>query len=204
VSQQALDKAISDYETGLADLEVARANLALVESGATAEEVAVMEAEVARLRLDLAFQEDELERTRILAPMAGRVVTLDLELRHGSFLQAGEALLEIEDAGAVSAAIAVPESDITLIEPGHAVRLRVAGLADREISGSVTGIAPAASDEAYGSVVRVEAVFANQDGVLRSGMTGYAKVEGAPMRVWQAYLRSISRFFQIEVWSWIP
>jgi hypothetical protein len=35
-------------------------------------------------------------------------------------------------------------------------------------------------------------------------MTGYAKVDGAEMRVWEAYLRSIRRFFEIEVWSWIP
>ena len=33
---------------------------------------------------------------------------------------------------------------------------------------------------------------------------GRIYIEGAQMRVWEAYLRTIKRFFQIEVWSWIP
>ena len=53
-------------------------------------------------------------------------------------------------------------------------------------------------------MVRVLAVFDNAQGALRSGMTGYAKIDGAQMRVWEAYLRSITRFFQVEVWSWVP
>jgi multidrug resistance efflux pump len=203
VSRQALDEANAAYETDLAGLEVARANLALVESGATPEELAVAAAEVERLEVELAFREDELARTRITAPMAGRVITADLDLRHGSFLREGETLLEIEDAAIVNAVIAIPESDIALVVPGDEVRLKVWGQYG-EIAGLVQSIAPAAEEEGYGSVVRVTASFPNPAALLRSGMTGYAKVDGAPMRVWDAYMRRIVRFFEVEVWSWIP
>lgn len=204
VSQSSFEKAQAAYEADLAGLEVARAELTLVESGATAEELAIARAEVDRLTLELQFRRDELERTRITAPMAGRVVTPDLALRNGSFLRVGETLLEIEDADVVHAAIAVPESDIALIEPGREVRLKAWGASDDEIPGRVETIAQAAEQEGYGSTVRVDAAFPNPDGLLRSGMTGYAKIEGAEMRTWEAYLRRIVRFFQIEVWSWIP
>jgi len=198
------ERAQANYGAGLATLEVARATLDLVQSGATDEEIAVARAEVDRLTLELGFRRDELERTRIEAPMAGRVLTPDLQLRHGSFLRVGETLLEIENANVVNAAISVPESDIALIAPGNRVRLKASGYSGREIPGTVRDMAQAAANAGYGSVVRVDAIFENPDGFLRSGMTGYAKIEGTEMRVWQAYLRSFLRFFQIQVWSWIP
>ena len=136
--------------------------------------------------------------------MDGRVVTAELELRQGTFLTVGEPLVEIEDAGTITATVAVPEADIGLVAPGDAVRLRIWGQSSSEILGSVQQIAPVATAEGQTNVVAVAAIFPNDEGLLRSGMTGYAKIEGAEMRVWEAYLRSIRRFFQIEVWSWIP
>lgn len=204
ISQQAYEEAVAAYESDLAGLEVSQANLDLVRSGATTEEIAIATAEVARLTEELAFRQDELTRTRIEAPMDGRVITADLELRHGAFLTVGETLVEIEDTGTITAMIAVPEADIALITPGDAVRLRIWGQSGSEIPGTVRDIAPVASGTTQGNVVQVEASFANAEGLLRSGMTGYAKVEGAEMRVWEAYLRSIRRFVEIEVWSWIP
>jgi len=203
-SQAAMEKALSTLETDLAGLEVSRASLELVLAEASANDIAIAQSDVDRLRLELQFERDELERTRVVAPMDGRIVTPNLQLLLGKYLRSGDPLLEIENANIVTAEIAVPESDIALIGPGDVVRLRATGHADTEIEGTVQSIAPAAEDEGYGSVVRVAAIFENETGFLRSGMTGYAKVDGAEMRAWEAYLRSIRRFFQIEVWSWIP
>ncbi|MEM9761406.1 MAG: efflux RND transporter periplasmic adaptor subunit [Pseudomonadota bacterium] len=204
ISGKALEQAEASYQNDLADLDVAEANLDLVQSPATEEDLAVARAEVERLELELAFREDELTRTSIEAPMSGRVVTADLALRLGSFLRVGETLLEIENAERAVAAIAVPEFDITLVEPGDGVEMKVRGYPDRPIDGVVAAVAPAAEDAGYGRTVRVEAVFDNESDFLRSGMSGYAKVDGIEMRVWEAYLRSFQRFFQIEFWSWIP
>jgi multidrug resistance efflux pump len=203
-SQTAYEQALSTLQTDLANLEVSRASLDLVMSGATETDIAIAQAEVDRLTLELEFARSELERTQIVASMDGRIVTANLQLLTGSYMRAGDPLLEVENAEVISAVIAVPESDIALIAPGDVVRLKAWGQSDIEIDGEVQSIAPAADDEGYGSVVRVTAVFPNPDDFLRSGMTGYAKVDGAEMRAWEAYLRSIMRFFQIEVWSWIP
>lgn len=182
----------------------ARANLALVEIGATREELEIASAEVDRRARELAFHRDELERTRIVAPIAGAVVTPDLHLKRGAFLREGDLLLEIEQNETVSAIIAVPESDSALVFAGQAVRMRVRGDAGSEVVGTVNRVAPVAEDAGYGRIVSATAIFPNPDGKLRSSMTGHAKIEGVQMRVWEAYLRSITRFVQIEVWSWIP
>jgi hypothetical protein len=53
-------------------------------------------------------------------------------------------------------------------------------------------------------VVRVKASVANARTFLRPGMTGYAKINGLDMTVWEAYLRLFIRFFNVELWSWVP
>ena len=204
VSRAAFEQAQSRLATDIAGLEVAQASLDLVLAEASANDIAIVQSEVDRLQLELQFHRDELERTRVVAPMEGRIVTANLQLLIGKYLRSGDPLLEIENAQVVTAEIAVPESDIALIEGGDTVRLRVTGHADTEILGEVQTIAPAAENEGYGSIVRVAAIFENETDFLRSGMTGYAKIDGAEMRAWEAYLRSIRRFVQIEVWSWIP
>ncbi|SMY09271.1 efflux RND transporter periplasmic adaptor subunit [Flavimaricola marinus] len=203
-SQTAYEKALSTLQGDLASLEVSRASLDLVLAQASETDIAIQQAEIDRLTLELQFATAELERSQIVASMDGRVVTANLQLLTGSYMRAGDPFLEIENSDVISAVISIPESDIGLIAPGDVVRLKAWGQSDTEIDGEVQSIAPSADTEGYGSVVRVTAVFPNPDNFLRSGMTGYAKIDGAEMRAWEAYMRSIRRFFQIEVWSWIP
>lgn len=204
VSQQELDRAVAGLEETLARLEVARAELALVESDATEEEILVAEAEVRRLEQQLDFSQDELERTRVLAPTSGRIVTANPEFLLGSYLEKGDVLLEIEEQEYLTAQAAVPEGDISLISIGDTVRFKPYSLDGREVDGEVQSIAPNAEPREFGRIVRVVAVFPGQDGLMRPAMTGYAKIEGAEMKVWEAFLRRIVRFYQVDVWSWIP
>ncbi|SFQ20492.1 Multidrug resistance efflux pump [Roseivivax halotolerans] len=204
ISESEHSRVLSRFQADQSEVAEAEANLDLVRSGATAEELAIARADVERLTLELDFREAELARTRIEAPMDGRVVTPDLGLKIGSYLRVGETFLEVENTGTVNATIAVPEFDIALVEPGDPVRMKLRGAPDAPIEGVVASISPAAEEEGFGRTVRVDAVFDNPDARLRSGTSGYAKIEGEEMRVWQAYLRSVKRFFQIEFWSWIP
>jgi putative peptide zinc metalloprotease protein len=55
-----------------------------------------------------------------------------------------------------------------------------------------------------GNVIKVMASVENDDGLLRTGMAGRAKVLGESMPVWKAFTLAIVRFFQIHVWSWVP
>lgn len=199
-----LEKAEADYATAVADVEADKAMLALTLAGATEEELEIARADVDRQERELAYERDELQRTRILAPMDGTVVTGDLHLRVGDYLKVGDAFLEIEQTDVVTATIAIPEADIAFIKPGQPVRLRAASQSDMEVTGEIRQVAPVAEDAGYGRIVRATAVFPNPDGLLRSSMTGWAKIEGDEMLAWQAYLRTIVRFVKIDVWSWIP
>ncbi|QIB35175.1 HlyD family efflux transporter periplasmic adaptor subunit [Ancylobacter pratisalsi] len=203
-SPAAFERAKSRYDSDVAKLNVAIADLALVRSSATQSEIDARKADVDRLSAELAYNEDLLERTDIRAPADGHVVTPNLHLLIGKWLRSGQPLLETENTRTVDAEIDLPEADISLIQPGDEVRIKAWGYSDRPITGKVVSIAPAAEKRSYGMVVRVKATIPNDDGALKSGMTGYAKIDGEQMMTWQAFLRFLMRFFQVEVWSWIP
>ena len=203
-SKRDAEAAVSAYSTNLADLAVALANLALVKSATTETVLAAAQAEVQRLEEQYRYLQDQVERTRLRAPVAGRVVTPDLELKLGTYLQVGGEFADLEDSRVVQAEILVPETDISQVQVGGRVRLKPWGYSDSEIFGKVVSIAPAAEKLNYGPIVRVKTQVPNEAGILKSEMTGYAKIEGSDMPVWRAFTRLFVRFFQVEVWSWIP
>jgi len=161
-------------------------------------------AEVERLTRKLAYERDQLADTTVRAATEGRVVTPNVHLLTGRFLRRGAALLSLDDTRTLEAEINVPEADIGLVKVGEKVRLRPWSDEDREIVGAVTEIAPAAQARRYGTVVRVSASIPNQEAFLRPSMTGYAKIDGEDMRVWEAFLGRIIRIVRVEMWSWIP
>ena len=54
-----------------------------------------------------------------------------------------------------------------------------------------------------GKVVRVLSELSNADGLLKTDMTGYAKIECEKKPVGIAFTRWLVRFITVEVWSWI-
>lgn len=161
-------------------------------------------AEVERLTHKLAYERDQLADTTVRAPTDGRVVTPNVHLLTGSFLRRGAELLSLDDTRTLDAEINLPEADIGLVKVGDKVQLRPWSTEDREIVGTVSEIAPTAQARPFGMVVRVRATIPNENGVLMPAMTGYAKIDGEDMRVWEAFLRRIIRTVRVEMWSWIP
>ena len=204
ISRQKAEAASSEYEENKADLAVAEANLRLVRSGAMASEVDALEAEVRALEGDLEFRQAQVERSRIVAPGAGRIVTKNLHFNLGKYLPVGALFAEIEDIRLAQVEVEVPESDIAEVQIGDRVRVKAWGASETERIGEVIGVAPVAEPREFGEIVRVKTQVPNADGFLKSGMTGYAKIEGAEMPVWEAFTRLFVRFFRIEFWSWIP
>jgi multidrug efflux pump subunit AcrA (membrane-fusion protein) len=164
----------------------------------------VARAEVERLTRKLAFERDQLRQTDVRAPKEGRVVTPNVHLLTGIWLRQGAKLLVLDDTRTLEAEVNIPEADIAAVKVGDKVRLRPWSNDDREIAGRVTEITSTAQPTSYGMVVRVRVAIPNSEDFLRPAITGYAKIDGQDMRVWEAFLRRIIRIVRVEMWSWIP
>ena len=160
--------------------------------------------EVERLTRKLEFQRDQLRQTDVRAPKEGRVVTPNVHLLTGIWLRQGAKLLVLDDTRTLEAEVNIPEADIAAVKVGGKVRLRPWSNDDSEIAGRVIQITPTAQPTSYGMVVRVGVSIPNSEESLRPAMTGYAKIDGQDMRVWEAFLGRIIRIVRVEMWSWIP
>ncbi|MBK1637149.1 efflux RND transporter periplasmic adaptor subunit [Rhodovulum adriaticum] len=204
ISQAELDSYRTAYAVALQKLRTAEANLAEVQAPASDADIRIARADVNRLEAELAYQQNRLDEVVIRAPVTGQIVTENVRLLHGKHMSEGELFVEIEDHRVARAEVRVPEADIGLVTAGDAVRLKAWASASSELVGEVVGIAPQAEEAEFGNTVRVKTQLDNSSGFFRPGMTGYAKIDGAEMKSWQAFSRLVDRFFRIEVWGWIP
>jgi len=95
--------------------------------------------------------------------------------------------------------------DISEVAISAAVRMKVWAYPDRFFLGEVINIAPVIEQEtAYERVTMVTTVVDNHEELLRSGMTGFAKIDGGTKPVIVAFTRMFVRFFMVEMWSWLP
>jgi putative peptide zinc metalloprotease protein len=206
-------------------LTLAQKNLALVKVPFRPEEIKAQEAEVRRLEAELALAEKNLQLTKILSPTEGRMITADPLQKEGQYLDVGELLGVLENARVTIAEIEVPENDITQVKVGAKVKLKTWALPTKTFAGKVTEIAPVGYDQnrhrvervlterefrtmqvipESDKVIRVLSEFPNTDGLLRTDMSGYAKIRGTWMPLGVAFTRWLMRLLLVEIWSWIP
>ncbi len=202
---------LDDYDSARRTMEVDKAqvveeqaNLARVQGGAHPQEIEAARYELQRLEEQLKFYERELEDTRFVMPFDGRVVTMNLRQSVGQYLNKGEVFAVVENDATLRVDLKIPESDISEVSIGSATRIKIWAYPDKVFTGEVTEISPVVEAETFGRVVTVTTVIGNEEGLLKTGMTGFGKIDGGTKPVIVAFTRMIVRFFRIEIWSWIP
>lgn len=186
------------------NLEVARANLELVRSGARDEEIEAQRAVIRDLEAKVKFYNENLELTKLLAPISGRVVTPYMETKVGHVLKEGDLVAEYESTETIQAELQIPEADIGEVKPDARVKLRLEAYPTKLFYGTVVMIAPKAEETSNGKIVRVMTNIPNAGHELKPEMTGEAKIKGSWKPLIIAFSRAIVRFFMVEVWSWFP
>ena len=204
VSAQEYENLRAQADTDQEQLLQMEKELAQIRAGTRIEEIDALKAAIDEQAANLEYYTQRLQHMEIRAPIAGYVVSGSLSLAAGNYLKQGDLLLSIEDPSHLVAEIQVPQFDIAFTQMGAPIRLKAWTLPDLEIGGTVSGIAPSADDTPGGKMVRVTSDIDNSKGMLKTGMTGYAKIQGDELPAALAFTRWIVRFFQIELWSWVP
>lgn len=204
VSLEELESARREFQVDVTQVAEKRAQLALAKVGATPEEIAAAEAKLRSLKEERDLYVSKVGRATLAMPFDGNLLTLHLKDKTNSYLDKGQAFATVENTADVTVELQVPETDIAYVRVGAPVRVRPMAYSDEVFEGKVTLIDRNVTAESTGTVVKVIATVPNRDDKLRTGMTGYAKVEGLTMPVWKAFTLSVQRFLAVQVWSWIP
>jgi putative peptide zinc metalloprotease protein len=181
----------------------ARANLDKVKAGVPPEEIAAAEAELQPILAGIQMYEDQIKRSELRMPFNGKLGTLYLKEKQGHYLEKGTPLSIVQDESGFKAILEIPETDVSHVSVGSTVRLRTMAYPDKTFDGVVKTIDPEVQNKPYGRVVNL-VITLTDNTMLKSGMTGYAKVNGDYISVWEVLTRAAYRFITVELWAWLP
>jgi len=145
-SQGQLDRDETAYKTAVAREQAAVEALERLLNGTTVEELQQAEAALAAAEAQFRAAELDLERTRIVAPVAGTVDKVLYQL--GERPAAGTTIAVLLDNSRTFARVYVPEQLRTRIRPGVSLSVRIDGVADR-FDGRVRWVSADASFTPY-------------------------------------------------------
>ena len=121
--------------------------------------------------------QQQLENLEVRSTIAGIVVSGDLEKVEGAPLEMGQTLFEIAPLEEMVAEIGIPESEIQYIEPGMEVAIKLNAFPFETWTGTVIQIHPRTEIIEDESVFVAQVKLSNEDGKLRPGMKGSAKIK---------------------------
>lgn len=157
-------------------------------------------AAIEKLEREIDQIDEVLSRSRVYASIAGTLTTYRFEEMVGSFLEEGALVCEIVDDERVIAEMPVAEKDIDVVELGQEVKFKVRGYPGTRFHATVDAIAPVARSTGETSTILLRAGVDNDDGSLKAGMTGVAKIYAGTSFVAHIWTRDIIRFIRTEFW----
>ncbi|TDU81505.1 GAF domain-containing protein [Prosthecobacter fusiformis] len=159
-----------------------------------------------RLRMEITLAE-------LKSPLDGLVMTKDIHLKNGTFLQAGEVLAEVASVGAWDLRIEIAEADISLLEEAldedgaRPVDYLLYTQSSRELHAQLTSkqqISPALQPGPDGGVFSITLPQIDIPGELqprmRPGLTGRAKIELGRRPAGAVLLRKFTRWLRMRWW----
>ena len=203
-TQKSLEEADTAHSLAVNVREQAEARLNLLKSEVEESEVEAAKANIQRKQEELELSKLRLAQTEIRAPADGQVVSAMQKIAVGAYLREGDLLAELTDSRVVMAEIEVPETEIDEAAIGAEVTLKLWRAPEEKITGIVKRVSPLAEEREFGQVVRVIVEVPNPNGKISRNLTGYGKIIVEERPVWEVFSRVFIRFFNIEIWSWLP
>lgn len=164
-----LDNATRDIEVAKADAAVALAQIETAKAQIAQREAALRQAEI------------DLDRTKIIAPINGTVIsrTADVGQTVAASLQAPELFKIAQDLRRISVEAQVNEADVGQVAEGNPVTFTVDAYPDRTFQGKVTQVRLAATELQNVVTYTVIIEASNDDRRLFPGMTANVQIEVA-------------------------
>ena len=164
----------------------------------------ILMAQQGQVRAQMELVDEQLVRTRILAPFDAVVVKGDLSQSLGAAIERGNVLFELAPLDTYRIIMKVDERDITTVAVGQTGRLALTSMPNREIPLVVDKITPVSVIEQGRNFFRVEAVAKGEIDKLRPGMEGVGKIQIERRTLFWIWTHKLTHWVRMWVWSWWP
>ena len=167
VPKQQLDQAETQYIIADAQLKQAAEELKMAESGATAEDLKIIEAQVSQAAAALQLARTQLADARIVAPISGTVS--GVVLNPGEMAGPGTPVVTINKLDTMEVQVNLTEKDVNRVSTGQEVDVLVPSVSKEPLPGKIHSISPVADPRT--KTYKLKATLPNEDGRLKAGMT---------------------------------
>ena len=167
-------------------------------------QVSILAAQVDQAKAQLALLDDQLARTRVVAPFNGVVVTGDLSQSLGSPVERGQVLFEIAPLDAYRVILQVDERDIADVAAGQRGHLVLSGFPTDQLPLTVEKLTPVSTAREGRNYFRVESRLNKTPERLRPGMEGVAKIEIDRRRLIWIWTHQVIDWIRLALWTWLP
>jgi multidrug resistance efflux pump len=166
---------------------------------------AMLSAQIDQAEAQLALADYKLQRSQIVSPIDGLLVSGDLSQMLGMPVERGKTLFEIAPLDQYRIVLRTDERDLRFVSAGQQGKLALAGMPGDPRRFTVTRVTPIAEAKDGRNEFRVEATLDEPPGAdLRPGMEGIAKVDtGSHYLIW-VWTHSMLDWLRLTVWKWIP
>jgi len=164
----------------------------------------IYEAQQVQVGARLDMLQKQLERTRLVAPIGGVLISGDWSRSLGMPVERGQVLFEVAPLDSYRVAMELDDRDIAAIDIGQKGHLVLSALADRQVPLRVTNVTSMSSESGEGSHFRVEAEIGGAVGRLRPGMQGIAKVKVGERSILWLWTHRLVDWLRYQFWSLLP
>jgi len=166
--------------------------------------IRVLEAQLTQAEAQLALIDEQLKRTRIVAPFDAVVVKGDLSQSLGAPVERGNVLFEVAPLDTYRVIMKVDERDVTRIAVGQSGSLVVSAMPHDAIPLVVEKITPVSAVEEGRNYFRVEAAAKGDIEKLRPGMEGVGKIQIERRKLVWIWTHKLVHWVRMWIWSWWP
>ena len=155
------------------------------------------------LRAEVAQARSRLDSAQLRSPIAGIVVTPNLQNLAGEHLDAGAAFAQVLDLESAVIQIAVPEQNASLLSDGQSAAFKLDSYPQRTWHSQVSMVSPQAiAGDGYRTFA-AEVRVPNHDAMLRAGMSGKGKIYIGLRPAGYVLLRRPALWIWQTVWNMI-
>jgi putative peptide zinc metalloprotease protein len=142
-----------------------------------------------------------LAQFELVTPRAGAVFGAELPRLVGQYFPKGAEICRVADTRQLLARIQAPEREIGDVRVGNPVRLKVSAYPNQVFLGRVAKIGGESETDQNSQVIyRVELVIENTNGLLRPGMTAFARIDFGRRVIGSILLHKLRQALRPELW----
>ncbi len=167
-------------------------------------EARILTAQVSQAEAQMALVDEQLARTRLVAPFDGLVISGDLSRALGTPVERGEVLFEVAPLDGYRVVLEVDERDIADVAAGQHGHLALSAMPGDRFPLVVEKVSTVSQTEEGLAAFRVEARLDGPSGHLRPGMQGIGKIVAGERKLIWIWTRRLVGWVQLWLWSWWP